>query len=276
MSIKAKILILFCIQATNGLWSQSPWVQSKAGFYIETGARHQTAWTGLLDSGGQKKVQGHVNETTIWWSAAYGFTRKWTGVIDFPVRHSRRTPNISSDPASAQLWGVGNTQLGLKYGIERRGIHYALALYSELPASGGEQNGLRAGFPAWALKPLVSIGKKYPNFYAFAYGGAGWRSRHYSGLGFAGVESGWRRNRFWLAASFDRMQSFNNGTLPEISPDQLTGLYHDGQSWWRYHLKITANIGRFTGLTASLGQMIAGESISGTPSILLSGFFKWD
>jgi hypothetical protein len=268
---------MFWLLFTTGVTTaQSPWTQSKAGFYAQASLQGIPPYTQIFNGSTLTNLRGKYSEQSVQLYGEYGFTRNWTGIVSLPVRRTTRTATSATFPGNAAFTGLGNITLGIKRGFEGGGLKMAGTLLLQLPAPGDDPNGLRTGFDAFTAQPSFSIGKGLRRYYWYAYTGGGVRSDKYASFIQTGGECGVHFGRIWGIVFSEWMQSLENGTRQPLPANLETGLFMDEQSWWSYGLKMIVKTGRFTGLVFSAGGAVTGKNVANRPALSAGYFFKWE
>ncbi len=263
---------------------QSPWVRSKAGFFVQAAGQIIPAYTQLYNHPGQSiDLQRAVRERCLQFYGEYGLNRRTTAVITLPFVSNRRgninpgAPiNVPSAPPGT-LTGLGNVQLALRHQIGYGRIAFTGTLRIGLPATKNQApTGLRTGFDALTIAPILSTGIGFRKAYCFIYSGYGWRSNHYSAFLQSGLEAGYHLGRFWLIGFTEYNGSLSNGSQALPAQDVLTGLYVNDQQWGAVGVKTLVAVHRFWGLSASATGAAWGQYVPEKPAFSVGAYFKWD
>lgn len=274
-SFHLKFQLLLILLSSVAGDAQSPWTQTKAGFYTQVAWQGIPAYHQVFNGFEVSELNGKIRDQALQLYGEYGFNRKWTGIIALPLRWTQRRPIDELDPPMATLTGLGNASLGLKRGFMAAGHQFAGTLTFDLPAGRQEKSGLRTGFNAFTVHPSFSAGKGLRRIYWYLYTGAGIRTNNYSSFVQSGGECGVHFGRVWVIAFSEWMQSLKDGN--RLEADRLnTGLFTDHQSWWSYGLKTIIKTGRFTGLVFSAGGALNGYNVANRPALSVGYYFKWD
>ena len=273
---------LFFVGCTALLRAQSPWTRSDAGFYTQLAWHTIPTYTSIFGIDGEGRVLDRaLSESTLQLYGEYGLSDQTTLVASIPYRFMRSGAFQNNAPAPQTAEGnfraLGNASVAFRQQLWSRGIQVAGTLRFDLPVDQYDPpTGLRTGYNAFTIVPMVSVGKGFGKAYAFAYGGYGWRSNGYSALMQAGLEGGAKIGPVWLVLFTELIQPFENGSVDVPYRNELTALYIDNQGWWSYGLKGIWEINRFWGIVASGAGAGWAQNVPKNPGLSAGVFFKWD
>ncbi len=159
-----------------------------------------------------------------------------------------------------------------------------MSLQTRLQLPSGIQDrakGLTLGYDCLGLQVLYSIGKSNSKgtHYVFGFGGAQYNTSKFSSYIHGGVESGLKwKNRLWLIAFIDIVQSLNNGTrLYYPEKYQMTYTYVNNQNYGAYSGKISGEFVKDKyGFNASFAGGVFNKNVAKKPSFSLSLFAKFN
>ncbi len=267
---------------TNG-HAQSPWVRSKAGFYLQaawqTIPRYETLYS---TTGKEQALDRRLTENTLQLYGEYGITRHTTLVVSLPYRFQKAGQFLENTPlpqtSAGTLSGLGNASLGLRHSILRGQWPLTGFLRVDLPVNRYNNNsGLRTGYRALTVLPMLSTGNGFAKSYWFAYAGYALRTRNYNAYTNAGVEAGYHFRKIWTIAFSELVLPTPSDREPDLSTNNgRTGLYVNDQGYWSLGLKGIFEIHRFWGVTASVAGAGWGQLVPQRPAFGLGGYFKWD
>lgn len=282
-----RLLMLLLLVSTNS-FSQSPWVRDKGAGYAQIGYSSISNYSSLYDksaSSGATSLERFISDRTVNAYGEFGLTPKWTIISSIPVKFlnsGERTPTPEiANPINSKgnLIGLGNVELGAKYGFYQKNIVASAQLKVAANTTAYNVNtGLRTGIPAWSIEPMISVGKGGDNYFVFGYGGLGFRTNNFSHYGRLGIEGGVDINkRFWLIAFVDAVFSFRNGTVAASPANLQTGLYLNNQEFIAFGPKfIYEAIKEQLGFTLSLGGGVSNNLVPQKGSFSFGVYYKWD
>ncbi|MCY7330302.1 MAG: hypothetical protein LH618_17255 [Saprospiraceae bacterium] len=263
--------------------AQSPWVRSKAGFYLQAAWQTIPRYAALYSAtGDEQPLDRRLTETMLQLYGEYGVTRYTTVVVSLPFRFQQAGAFLQNTPApltsSGTLSGLGNASLGLRHSILRGDWPLTGFLRVDLPVNRfNDLAGLRTGYRSLTVLPMLSTGQGYAKAYWFAYAGYALRTRDYNAYTNAGVEAGYHFRKLWAIAFSELMLPTASNNRPDLSANNLrTGLYVHDQGYWSFGLKGIFEIHRFWGLTASAAGAGWGQLVPQRPAFGLGAYFKWD
>jgi len=200
--------------------------------------------------------------------AEYGITNKLTGILNLPFS------TASNDNES--ISGIGDVDLGAKYQLNKPGSKYVLAgtLLLGLPLgddAGGSDGTLQTGDGEFNqmirldLSRSFSVGKI--NTYANIYAGYNNRTNDFSDEFRAGGELGasFLKDRIWLIARLDMVESLQNGDESDPSSDGST-VFANNTEFFAYTYEVAAYITDKIGVSAATGNVFNASLILASPS----------
>lgn len=272
------ILVLFLLPCLAS--AQSPWARNKAGFYAQAGFNFIPTYSTLFGRNGQDiTLKYPVSERQLQFYGEYGITAKTTLVLSMPVVFTQRGDDDPNLPFEETGWlsGIGNYNLALRHQFLRGKIALAGTLRVGFPSDRQYPDaGLRLGYNALTLEPMLSVGKGFRKTYGFLYGSYGYRGINYSHFLRFGGEAGVHLGKFWLIGFSELVYSLENGSLGTPDYQRLTGLYINDQGWWSLGAKAIWQINRFVGINASYAGAAWAQLVPKSPGISAAFFVKWD
>ncbi|MBC7777811.1 MAG: hypothetical protein H7246_20420 [Phycisphaerae bacterium] len=266
------------------LAAQSPWPRSKAGFFVQAAWNFIPTYTTLFGPEGKDIVlDREVSEHNIQLYGEYGLSKKTTLIAAIPFAINKRgafnpdSPFMFGNKGDVSIAGFGNTTLALRHQFFQRKLALAGTLRVGFPAIADYKSpGLRTGYNAFTVLPMVNAGMGFGQLYCFFYGGYGYRSNHYSHFLNFGGEMGLHLGKVWLIGFSETVFPLENGSrkLPPI--DELTGLYVNNQGWVSVGVKALWQINRFVGLNLSGAGAAWAQNVPKSPGLSLGVYFKWD
>lgn len=265
------------------LAAQSPWARSKAGFFVQASWNTIPAYTTLFGaSGSDLSLSRKVSESSVQLYGEYGISSKTTLAATLPVVFNRRgelnpKSNLSNPGNEGRIGGLGNAAIALRRQFLSGKTAMAGTLKVSLPAGAkAEENGLRTGYDAFTLLPMLSLGQGYRDFYWYAYGGYGFRSNDYSSFLNAGAELGIKAGKLTLAGFSDLVYPLKDETLALPPVEEFTGLYMDQQGWASIGVKAALSINRFVGVHVYGAGAAWAKFVPKSPAVGAGIYFKWD
>lgn len=278
------LLFVFCISQFH-LSAQSPWARSKAGLYAQAAWQFIPTYSTLFgENNTDNALVREVSENAFQLYGEYGVSRRTTLTASLPLVFNRRGslnpafPYVYARVDSGTIFGLGNTQLAVRYQFSASKVAFAGTMRLGLPATQYQVNtGLRTGYDALTVLPMLSVGMGFGKAYWFAYGGYGFRTNHYSQFVNVGVEGGFHFWKIWLMGVSEYVGSMKNGSKSQ-SPlsDVYTGLYVNDQGWLSIGLKSIVEFNRFWGLNLSGTGAAWGQNVPESPAFSIGTYFKWD
>lgn len=268
------------LSAGSTLRAQSPWVRSKAGFYA------QLSWQFIpeyhkrfSDNANLRYIHRALREDALQFYGEYGLSRKTTAIIALPLRRmeSGSTIRATGDYAAGTLFGLGNISLGLRHSLGGDVVKAAATLRVDLPTNAYQAtSGLRTGFPATTILPMISVGRGYRRAYWFAYGGYGFRTEGYNHFLNVGLEAGLKVQKCWFIGFTDVVDPASEPTAELPLLNRQTSLFVPEQAYVALGGKFSWSPNRFLGLTASAAGAAYGRNVPAMPAYSIGAFFKWD
>lgn len=271
---------ILCLLLPLTALAQSPWPRSKAGFFAQLSFQTIPAYSSVFGDGGKSTPLGRsISESALQLYGEYGLSAKTTLVGSLPLRRqqSGETAAAGWPTAAGSLTGVGNVSLALRHNFSKKDMPFTATLRVDLPTNDNDlETGLRAGYNAFTVLPMLSTGKGYGNVYWFAYAGYGIRTHSYSHFADAGAEVGLRIRRIWLMAFSEWVLPLENGDKDLGVNNQTTRLFVNNQGYGSMGLKTLIGFNRFWGLSAAAAGAAWGRNVPAQPAFSAGVYFKWD
>lgn len=135
--------------------------------------------------------------------------------------------------------------------------------------------GLRTGYDAWTITPLVLVGRGFNNWYIQAFTGVDIRTNDYSSAYKLGGELGYKAvDWLWVAGFLDGVASFQNGETVIPTSNVLTGLYVNNQSYAAFGLKLIGEINSKFGANVGIGGAFGGRNVAKKPAFSFGLYYK--
>lgn len=271
---------VFCLLLPLAALAQSPWPRSKAGFFAQLSFQTIPAYTSVFGDDGESTPLGRsISENALQLYGEYGLSARTTLVGSLPLRRQTagETAAAGWPTAAGSLTGIGNASLALRHNFSKKDMPLTATLRVDLPTNDNNQaTGLRAGYNAFTVLPMLSTGKGYGHVYWFAYGGYGIRTQSYSHFVDAGAEVGLRVHRIWVMAFSEWVLPLENGDQNLGVNNEATRLFVNNQGYGSIGLKTLISLNRFWGLSASAAGAAWGRNVPAQPAFSAGVYFKWD
>ncbi|MEM1221107.1 MAG: hypothetical protein AAGH79_19455 [Bacteroidota bacterium] len=242
-----------------------------------------------------------ITTTTVYISSIYGeygFTDRFTGILYAPlfvrstINDRKSTINDVVEPGDA-FDGIGDFQLGLKYGILTEGpVALSASLILGLPFGdnvGGDTELLQTGdgefnqllkleaSHSFYPKPIyatLSVGYNNRGDATFAYS-AGEEDVSFSDEFHWGGEIGWTPSDKWLIAlKWAQVASMNNGG--NTGNTGASSIFGNNASYFAISPEVNYQFAGQWGVSASLGTAVSGENILAGPNIGFGIYWNLD
>jgi hypothetical protein len=276
-------ILLAALGVVTSGYAQSPWVRSKAGFYLQAAWQTTPRYKEIFSATGKDQpLDRQLTESTLHLYGEYGITRLTTLVVTLPFRFQKAGEFLENTPSpqtnAGSLSGLGNTSIGLRHAILNGNWPLTGFLRVDLPVDNyNNDTGLRTGYRSLTVLPMLSTGKKFSQSYWFVYTGYAFRTRNYNAYTNAGLEAGYRIRKVWAIAFSELVLPTSSDKQPDLDPSNLlTGLYVNGQAYLSLGLKGIFEVHRFWGLTASVTGVGWGKLVPKQPAFGVGAYFKWD
>lgn len=257
-----KIISLLVLFLTINLYSQSPWTKKKGEFYTQLSFSTIANYNTLYGSP-EKTLNGKLSDNTLQFYTEYGFSNKTTLIANIPLKlisHKK----FSIGTAENNKTALGNIEIGIKHNFYNKNWLLSGQLNIEANTSIFDANsGIRTGYDAWTITPLLTFGKGYNNWYLQGFTGINIRTNNYSSNFKIGGEIGYKPvQKLWVIANLDITQSFNNGERILPASNLSTGLYINNQEYVAFGLKAIGEVTKNFGITAGIGGAFSGNNVA--------------
>jgi hypothetical protein len=274
---------LLWLLAIASAWSQSPWVRPVNSGYVQVGYHTIPAYSQIFGGGGSDlPLVRYVTERTLQLYGEYGLDARTTTVVSLPWRmHERgaRTPELPLyivPTEAGQISGFGNISLALRRQLLSVPLVLSGTLRLDLPSvSNQPSKGLRTGFNAFTVLPILSIGQGWQRLYWFAYGGFAFRTNNYNHYLNTGAEGGLAVGPLWFIVFLDIVLPFENGDRPLQPVRTRTGLYENNQGWLSPGFKALWQITPRWGVVVSGASAFWAQYVPQSPGISAAVFYRW-
>ena len=206
--------------------------------------------------------------------AEYGITNQLTGIINLPFSKSANdTESIS---------GIGDTDIALKYQLNKPGSKFVLAgtVLFGLPfgnSGGGVDGTLQTGDGEFNQLVQLDLSRSFAvgpvNAYANVYLGFNNRSNNFSDEFRSGGELGasFIKGKVWVIARLDMIESLQNGTKSTSANDGAT-IFANNTEYVASTYEVAVYATKKIGISASYATVFDASLIFASPSYSL-GFF---
>jgi len=274
------LLFTFGPQVVDG---QSPWVRSKAGAYAQVAFQSIGTYHKIFDEKGKSKMlEQDLSEFTMQLYGEYGLSKRTTGIVSIPVRCVFQEANLQYPMLPLNEFGrliakIGNTSFALRHQLSNKKFPLTFTMRLDLPSwASNEAAGLRAGYHAVTLLPMLSTGRGYAKTYWYGYAGYGLRTHQYSDFALMGFEIGRKIGRFRIIGYSELLLSMKNRTRRESETYQRTALYVNNQAYWSLGLKGMIQVNRFWGFIVGGAGVIEARLLPKQPQIQVGAYFNWE
>ena len=281
------IFICFLFLFSTSLFAGGPWPQKKGKGYFKL-----SEWWIVFDehytSSGFKdpNVTTGIFNTTLY--GEYGFTDRFTGIINAPIFSRTYNNNIISmtngDVISQgeAFNGVGDFDLGLKYGLTKPGtkVPVSVSLTLGLPTGKtgeGTLGNLQTGDGEFNQLLQFDAGTGFQlnektSAYASAYVGINNRSNGFSTEFRYGIEGGigLANNKVWVTGRLTASESFKDGETAATSI--TTSIFANNSEFLSLGAEVSYYITKKFGVSASIAGAVKGEIIAAAPSYSVGVF----
>ncbi|MEI6410246.1 MAG: hypothetical protein WCR52_12740 [Bacteroidota bacterium] len=274
------LILLLALTGAFQLPAQSPWVRSRAGAYVQAAWHFIPSYKSVFDGNGDERtLERKLTENTFQLYGEYGLSKRLTAVVNLPFRYIKSGGSIQNSPqtSSGYVANVGNVSVALRYNILQKRIPVTFSLRADAPANAyNNSTGLRTGYNAYTVMPMLSAGMGFGQAYAFAYAGYAYRSNGYSHYINAGAEGGIKTGRFWIIAFSEWIYSLENGNIKLPANNLETSLFVNDQGYLSIGFKGMYSINRFFGVVLSTAGAVQAYHLPRNPGLGLGLYFKWD
>lgn len=281
----AKKLLLICLLFSLGFgaYAGGPWTQQKRHLLLISGVSPVIYSLTSRTESGRLMLPRRVIDISWQQYMEYGITNKLTLVANINLKYVgssqmlRKESSFNENLAYGRLGGLGNSLIGLKYGITKKKLLFSFSGNVETYALGVQKYlGLRTGYEDWGFIPGIHLGKSFKNntyFFMEAYYVARtklsdeWRANAEFGYTF--------KKPFIMAFNVSLKESLRNREVEDESNFEQTGLYLNNQEYLAWYVKFMYKKSEQFGVVASLSGGIRTERIALTPVISLGIQYKW-
>ena len=282
------IFSLFLLLFASTAFAGGGWPQPKKNGYFKlyqwwVNADQHFTDAGLIDP----NVTSGIYNTSLY--AEYGFTNRLTGILNIPLFSRAVVNNLRSQTTKdiiaegGAINGIGDTDLGIKYGIINNGkIAFSASLTLGLPfgnSEGGPNKNLQTGDGEFNQLLQLDLGMplgggENTSFYGNIYAGFNNRTNDFSDEFRYGLElgAGLMKNKLYVVGRLQGVESFQNGkTAAEITS---TSVFANNAEHLSVGGEIAYNIIKKFGVAASIMTAVSGKIIFAAPSYSVGVYFN--
>lgn len=248
--------------------AQSPWTLKKGDSYLQLNYSNISNYNEIFGNP-DYQTERNLTDNTLQFYGEYGINDKTTLVGSVPFKFIKSggltlPENLNPITISDEVNGLGNIIIGAKHKIIDEKWIVTAQLYIESNTSSYDNSsGIRTGYNAWSVLPIISFGRGYSNLYIQLFSGIDLKTNNYSSNFKLGGEIGVKVLKpLWLIGYIDIVQSFKNGEIKLPISNNLTALYVNNQSFGGYGLKAILEITKRTGITTSFGGAFFGNNVA--------------
>ena len=279
-----KLSILAALFVSIQLFSQSPWTKKKNEGYVQLNFTSIASYNKVFGNP-EYDTQREITDNTLQFYGEFGITNTITLFANVPLK-MLKSGDFSKDmslvlpsfiTAKATETTLGNIQLGVKHNfINKKWLVSAQLAIEANTSSYNAEAGLRSGYDAWTVTPLILAGRGFDKWYIQAFTGADIRTNNYSSNFKLGGEIGYKTlDWLWIAGFLDGVASFKNGDIALPQENLATALYVNDQSYAAFGLKFIAEFNKKIGANIGLGGAFAGKNVAKVPAISVGLYHKF-
>ena len=278
--------LLFLFISTLSM-AGGPWPQSKGLGYFKL-----SEWWTSFDKHYTDEGLIDPNSTTGIYNTAfygeYGLTDRFTVIANLNL-FSRNIVNNQVSGTNGNVIiagdaynGLGDIDLGVKYGLTESGSKYPIAITATfgLPTGAtnkGELGNLATGDGEFNQMLQLDVGTGFKlgslNAYASAYGGFNNRTNGFSEEIRYGAEFGigLLKSKLWLATKLNVVESFKNGDNAETTTS--TSIFANNTEFASFAIETNYYVTQRVGISANFAGAFRGEIIAAAPSYSFGVFY---
>ncbi|MCF8369097.1 MAG: hypothetical protein K9G76_08630 [Bacteroidales bacterium] len=269
--------------------SQSPWLPGQNNYYTHLSFTYIPEYNELFNTGGDLiPTARSATDYTLQFYSEYGISNSLALSVSIPYKMlstGKLNPNFDKPdrdiPNAANVYSLGNTQLGIKYKIAAEKWVSAAQLKFDLPAqsSKAEESGLYSGYNAWAISPVISLGRGWNKTYFYSWASYILRTNNISDHLDLGIEGGFKPSApMWLITYVSLYKSFTDGNAQPPPAEKQYGLYSNHQEYSSFGLKAIYEIqlknDKKMGFIALLSGAFSGYLVAHAPLLSIGVYLK--
>lgn len=267
--------------STTIVYSQSPWTQKKGSFYSQINFSTISNYDEVFGDPDYNTYR-EITDQTYQLYVEYGITDNTTILINTPFKHIKSgdisaNSNFDSELTSKEtVNSFGNVELGVKHNFLSNKLLLTGQLNLDFNTSTyDESSGIRTGYDAFTITPIISIGKGFSKSYFQAFTGFNLRTNNFSSNYKIGGEGGYKLfSKLWLIAFLDFVISLENGDYDVPLQNSLTALYVNDQEYTAYGFKAIGEISPNFGIIAGVGGSFTGNNVAKKAALNIGIYFK--
>jgi hypothetical protein len=264
-----RVLCLSFFFLTINLFSQSPWTKKEGEFYTQLSFSTISNYNTLYGSP-DTTLNGNLSDNTLQFYGEFGVTDKITFIAAIPLKlisHKDISSICINGPCptiETNKTAIGNIEIGIKHNFYSKDWLISGQINVEVNTSTFDAvSGIRTGYDAWSITPLLTFGRGFNNWYIQGFTGVNIRTNDYSSNFKIGGEIGYKPiQKLWIIGSLDILKSFNNGNIILPTANLSTGLYINNQEYASFGIKAIGELTEKFGLTAGIGGAFSGNNVA--------------
>lgn len=279
-----KLSILTALFLSVQLFAQSPWTKNKNEGYVQLNFTTVASYDKVFGNP-EYDTQRQITDNTLQLYGEFGITDNTTLFANVPLK-MLKSGDFSKDmtlvlptftTTEATETTLGNIQFGVKHNFINNKWLVSAQLAVEANTSSYNANaGLRSGYDAWTVTPLILAGRSIDRWYIQAFTGVDIRTNKYSSNFKLGGEIGYKTlDWLWVAGFLDGVSSLKNGDIVLPQENLATALYVNDQSYAAFGLKFIAEFNKKIGANIGLGGAFAGKNVAKVPAISVGLYHKF-
>lgn len=279
-----KLSILTALFLSVQLFAQSPWTKKINEGYVQLNFTTVASYDKVFGSP-DYDTQRQITDNTLQLYGEFGITNNTTIFANVPLK-MLKSGNFSKDmtlvlpiftTTKATETTLGNIQFGVKHNFINNKWLVSVQVAVEANTSSYNANaGLRSGYDAWTVTPLILTGRSFDKWYIQAFTGVDIRTNNYSSNFKLGGEIGYKTlDWLWIAGFLDGVASLKNGDIALPQENLATALYVNDQSYAAFGLKFIAEFNKKIGANIGLGGAFAGKNVAKVPAISVGLYHKF-
>lgn len=257
-------ILLLNILTFTTVFAQSPWTQKKGEAYTQFGFSTIPNYTSLFGDP-NFDTERVLTDNTFQLYGEYGVSDKTTLILNVPFKNIAAAELTNPGDANNAITieetvnALGNVTAGVRHNFYKNKWLVSGQLDIELnTGTYQEGSGIRTGYDSFTLRPTISAGRGFDQFYIQAFMGLDLRTNNYSTNFKAGGEAGAKVfDRIWIIGFLDVVQSLEDGDFVPPAENILTGLYVNNQEYVGYGLKAIVEATPKFGVMAGFGGVFA-------------------
>ncbi len=280
--MKNLLLCVFFLSLLNSLQAGGPWPQPKGEAYIKL-------YQWWIDFDQHYTTNGEVvtnNKTGIYNTVIYGefgISDKFTLLLNFPIRSQfKSTYYYDIDKSSTYNFITrGDTELGVKYGITKKGASIPISASFILGMPFGKRDYTSDG----EVNTIFQLegGKSYKissNISGFTSLLAAYniRSNGFSDDYRFGIESGlgFLKNNLLFTARFYNLNSIHNSKLEYYDEHYRVSIFENNTEYSSYSFELAYYLYKGLGISANYASAFRGEWIAAAPAYSFGVFYDFN